>query len=302
MVKLSRVDLNLLVAFDALMNERSVSRAAEQVNVGQPAMSAALARLRKLFDDPVLVREGNAWVATPTAENLIVPIHEGLQLIASALETRRSFVAETDSRTFTVIASDYVLLTLLQPLFSSLETEAPHVRLNVKPVGQDYADQLRRGVADLLILPRETAGERGTLASSDLFTDRYVCAVDAAHPDVGEQITLQQFTELPYLAYSGGPLQSVVQAQLESIGLARTIEVTTQIFTVVPFLLAGTRLVALIHERLARQVAVKANLKVLEPPMALSPLTEAMYWSPRHTADPGHRWFRQRLATAARGM
>ena len=301
-MKLSRVDLNLLVAFDALMQERNVSRAAEQLNVGQPAMSAALARLRKLFDDPVLVREGNAWVATPTAETLIAPIHEGLTLIASALETRRSFAAETDSRTFTLIASDYVLLTLLQPLFSSLAREAPHVRLNVKPVSQDYADQLRRGVADLVILPRETAGEPRSLASSDLFTDRYVCAVDAEHPDVGDEMTIEQFNALPYLAYSAGPLQSVVQAQLEATGLARPIEVTTQSFTVAPFLLAGTRLVALIHERLARQVAGKANLKVLEPPMALSPLTEAMYWSPRHTADPGHRWLRQRLTIAARGM
>ena len=301
-MKLNRIDLNLLVAFDALMQERNVSRAAEQLSIGQPAMSAALARLRKLFDDPILVREGNTWVATPTAEALVVPIHEGLQLIASTLGTRRSFCAETDERTFTLIASDYVVLTLLQPLFSPLAREAPRVRLNVKPVTQDYADQLRRGTADLLILPRQTAGVPPALTSSDLFTDRYVCVVDAANPDVGDELTLAQFAEMPYLAYSGGPLQSVVQAQLEAVGLARTIEVATQSFVVAPFLLAGTRLVALVHERLARSVAVKADLKVLEPPMALQPLTEAMFWSPRHTHDPGHCWLRQRLAAAARDM
>jgi DNA-binding transcriptional LysR family regulator len=156
-VKLNRIDLNLLVAFDALMSERNVTRAAERLSIGQPAMSASLARLRKLLDDPILVREGAGLAPTPIAESLIGPVHEALVLIESALGTRRSFEPERDERTFSIIASDYVVLVLLQSLFTELAAEAPHVRIHVTPVVPDFLDQLRRGSTDLVILPREVA-------------------------------------------------------------------------------------------------------------------------------------------------
>jgi DNA-binding transcriptional LysR family regulator len=124
-----RLDLNLLLAFEALMAERSVTRAAERMSVGQPAMSASLARLRTFFGDPLLVRDGRSLVPTPRALELTASFEEALDLIDSALRTSHSFDPRTAHRAFTVMASDYVLLLLLGPLVAKLEAEAPNLRL-----------------------------------------------------------------------------------------------------------------------------------------------------------------------------
>ena len=298
--RLNRTDLNLLVAFDALMSELSVTRAAERLSIGQPAMSASLGRLRKLFDDPLLVREGGALVPTSTALSLLEPIREALSLVDSALGTRHSFDPATAERMFTIIASDYLVLVMLQDLFADLAESAPGIRLNIAPIVPDFADQLRRGLTDFVILPSDVAAPHTRhLPHEELFRDRYVVAVDRDNPAVGDSIDMATFNSLPYIAYSGGPLQSVAQMRLESGGWQRQIDVTTQSFVVAPFLLTGTRFTALIHERLGARVAETANLHLLEPPEPLEPLTECLYWRPQDTHDPGHRWLRERLRSAA---
>ncbi|MDJ0105034.1 LysR family transcriptional regulator [Rhodococcus erythropolis] len=296
---LQRVDLNLLVAFDALMSERSVTRAAERLAVGQPAMSASLSRLRKLFDDPLLVRDGRTFVPTQVAESLAVPIRQSLAIMEGALGRRRAFDAAVDSQTFTLLASDYVLLVLLSSLLSDLATEAPNVRFNVRPISGDYSDQLRRGQIDLFILPREIERSGIPLQSEDLFQDRLVCGVDVDHPDIGESISRRQFETLPYLSYDGGLLPSAGQQQLRARGIDRVIDVTTQSFVVAPLLLRGTRFVTLVYERLGRSLAAQANIRLLAPPIELSPITEAMFWSPRHEDNPAHQWLRERIRQAA---
>lgn len=299
---LQRVDLNLLVAFDALMAERSVTRAAERMAVGQPAMSASLARLRKLFDDPLLVRDGRAFVPTPVAESLIGPIRQSLSIMEGALGRRRAFDATVDQQTFTLLASDYVLLVLLRSLLSELAAEAPNVRINVRPISGDYADQLRRGQIDLFIVPREIERSGALLHSEDVFRDRFVCAIDVDHPEIGEAISREQFEALPYLSYDGGPLPSAAQLQLRARGVERVIDVTTQSFVVAPLMLRGTRFLTLVHERLGRSLAAQAQIRLLEPPVELTPITEAMFWSPRHQDSPAHRWLRERIRQAAASL
>ncbi|MER7453443.1 LysR family transcriptional regulator [Nocardia beijingensis] len=299
---LQRVDLNLLVAFDALMAERNVTRAAERMAVGQSAMSASLARLRKLFDDPLLVRDGRRLVATPVAESLTGPIRQSLSIMEAALGRRRTFDPAVDQHTFTLLASDYVLLVLLKALLSELAAEAPNVRINVRPIGADYADQLRRGQIDLFIVPREIERSGSVLLSEDLFQDRLVCAVDIDHPEVGEEITGDQFRTLPYLSYDGGPLPSAAQLQLRARGVERAIDVTTQSFVVAPLMLRGTRFLTLVHERLGRSLAVQAGIRLLEPPVELTPITEAMFWSSRHQDSPAHRWLRERIRESAAAL
>ncbi|MBY8862283.1 LysR family transcriptional regulator [Nocardia sp. CA2R105] len=296
---LQRVDLNLLVAFDALMAERSVTRAAERMAVGQPAMSASLARLRKLFNDPLLVRDGRVFVPTPVAESLTGPIRQSLSIMEGALGRRRTFDPTVDQQTFTLLASDYVLLVLLKSLLSEVAAEAPRVRINVRPISGDYADQLRRGQIDLFIVPREIERSDTPLLSEDLFHDRLVCAVDVDHPEVGDAITREQFQTLPYLAYDGGPLPSAAQLQLRARGAERAIDVTTQSFVVAPLMLRGTRFLTLVHERLGRSLATQAQIRLLEPPVVLTPITEAMFWSPRHQDSPAHRWLRERIRQSA---
>ncbi|MGP6177702.1 LysR family transcriptional regulator [Microbacterium sp. A196] len=295
---LRRVDLNLLVAFDALMAERSVTQAAERLSIGQSAMSSTLGRLRKLFNDPILTRDGRHLVASPLAESLVVPVKDVLIGVESVLSGGPRFDPATAERTFMIIANDYLSMTFLQPLIASLPYEAPGVRLTIVPTGEDFAELLRRDRADLLVIPREAFPEHSYFPHQVLFRDRYLVAVDKDHPEVGDEITMEQFSELPYLATSSGHLRSVSEMQLDFLGIPRRTEITAG-FGMAPFLLAGTRMVTLVHERLGRRVADSAGIRLLELPMVLQPITEIMAWTRRTDREPGHRWLRNRLLEIA---
>ncbi len=296
---LRRVDLNLLVAFDLLMTERSVTRAAERLSVGQPAMSATLARLRRLFSDPLLVREGRGLVPTPLAESLAGPVHDVLTRTEFVLSQRNAFDPATAERTFRIIANDFLTQTFLHPLLARLTTEAPGIRLHIFPTGDHFADQLRRNEVDLLILPREAFESYKLYPHEVLFTDRYIVAAAKDHPDLGDTITLEEFSTLPYLATSSANLRSLAEMQLDFLGVPRNLEVTTG-FGMAPFLLRDTRLIMLVHESYARRVQGPAGIRLLEPPIPqLRPITETMIWTPRTDADPAHRWLRQQLRELA---
>jgi DNA-binding transcriptional LysR family regulator len=302
-VNLHGIDLNLLVALDALLAERNVTRAGQRLSLSQPAMSAALARLRRLLDDPLLVRCGRVLEPTPFAESLADPVRDILFRVEHALAHRLRFDPASDTRTFSVVASDYATVILLRPLFEHLADLAPKVRVAVAPFSPDFEDELRRDQADLLVVPREVAG--GKLAdfpNETLFTDRFVCAVWREHPGVGKTITVEQLSELPYLTYGAGTLSSFVDVQLDALGIERQVEVTTQSFVIAPFLLRGTRFFTMVQERLAREVAEAAEIRLLEPPVGLRPITEVMFWHPRHTSDPAHLWLRGHLGRLAAGL
>lgn len=296
---LRRIDLNLLVAFDMLMTERSVTRAAQRLAIGQSAMSSTLARLRRLFDDPLLARDGRGLVATPLAESLAGPIREVLTSIEGVLAVKDSFDPATAERTFSVIANDYLTMTFLQPLIARLSTEAPGIRLHIFPTGDNFADQLRRHEADLLVIPQEAFEEHAQFNHRVLFQDRYLLAVDKDHPEVGDEITLEQFSTLPYLATSSGHRRSLAEMQLDFFGIPRNTEITAG-FGMAPFLLSGTRLITLVHERLADKVGEAAGIRLMEPPIPrLQPITEIMAWTSRTERDAGHRWLRQCLIDLA---
>jgi DNA-binding transcriptional LysR family regulator len=299
---LNSVDLNLLLALDALLSERNVTRAAERLSVGQPAMSAALGRLRKHFDDPLLVREGKTLVPTPAAAALAPLVRDAVTATEAVFGRPRGFDPLVDRRSFTIMASDYVTLILLRGLVARLAVEAPLQRVNVIPVQGDFAEQLRKGQADLLVLPTELTGARFPFPHQHLFHDRYVLVADADNDAVGSIVTAEEFAQLPYVAYSGGPLPSIADSQLEGLGIPRRVEMSTQSFVVAAFLVTGTPFVSLVHERLARQVARQAHLKVLEAPVPLRPISEALFWNPRDTDDPAHSWLRERIAAEASGL
>ncbi|WP_016693464.1 LysR family transcriptional regulator [Rhodococcus rhodochrous] len=292
---LRSVDLNLLVAFDMLMTERSVTRAAQRLSIGQSAMSSTLGRLRKLFGDPIMTREGRTLVATPLAESLAEPVRELLTDIENVLALRNEFDPATAEHTFSIVANDYLTMTFLQPLIARLSVEAPGIRLRIFPTGDDFAERLRRHRADLLVMPQEALDERLEFHHSTLFHDRFVVAADKDHPDIGDEITLEQFSTLPYLAASSGNRRSLSEMQLDFLGVPRNIEITAG-FGMAPFLLRGTRLITLVHERLALRVRDAAEIRLLEPPVPrLQPITEIMAWTNRTDAVPAHRWLRAAL-------
>ncbi|MGH3151766.1 MAG: LysR family transcriptional regulator [Streptosporangiaceae bacterium] len=299
-MSLAGIDLNLLVALDALLAERNVTRAASRVGLSQPGMSNTLARLRKLFGDPLLVREGLTLVPTPRAEALRQPIQEALSLIQQALDDRPGFDPARDHVTLTVSCSDYSLLMLIGPLVRRLAAAAPGLTIQVLPRVPDAVRLLREGEADLVIEPAEIM-PGVTLPSLRLFADRWLCCVWEGNSEVGERMTLETYLRLGHLVYSGvrGHPVSMVDTYLTQASVARRIEFTVESFLLAPFLLQGTDLVAVVPERAAAHLRRTAAVRFLEPPLPLPPITEMLWWNPRHTMDPAHAWLRARIAEIA---
>jgi LysR family nod box-dependent transcriptional activator len=298
-MNLASVDLNLLVALDALLDERSVTRAANRVGLSQPGMSNTLARLRKLFGDPLLVREGLTLVPTPRAESLRQPVQEALGLIQHALGGDDGFDPASGHVTFTVSCSDYSLLMLIGPLVRRL-TAAPGLTVQVVPRAPDAVRLLRDGDADLVIEPVEIMPD-ATLPRMRLFTDRWLCCVWEGNAQVGDRMTMETYLRLGHLVYSaarGHPI-SLVDTYLAQAKVPRSIEFTVESFLLAPFLLQGTDLVTLVPERAASHLRRTADVRFLEPPLHLPSITEMLWWNPRHTADPAQAWLRARIAEIA---
>jgi DNA-binding transcriptional LysR family regulator len=300
--RLRHLDLNLLLAFDALVAECNVTKAAARMSVGQPAMSASLSRLRRFFDDPLLVRDGQSMVPTSRARGLIGPIRDALDAIESTVRASREFDPRTDHRTFMLMASDYVLLLLLGPLLADLWVEAPNVHFTVRPIAPDLFEQIDRSQLDLLIYPEDLVPKGVRVRSARLFTDRFVCAVDRDHPDVGERLTEEQFLTLPFVAFDGATMRTVSELRFIETGIDRSIEIGTQSFVSQPLMLPGTRLMALVYELLGKHFVELVGIRLIEPPFDFRPSSQAMFWSPRADGDPAHKWLRDRVRRAASAL
>ncbi|MBR0750520.1 LysR family transcriptional regulator [Bradyrhizobium japonicum] len=303
-MNLRNVDLNLLVILDALLRERNVSRAGERIGLSQSAMSAALARLREVFHDPLLVRVGRDLALTRNAEDLIVPLRESLGKVEQILLRRPGFDPATDARTFSISASDYAGLVLLTPFVRMIANEAPNVTIHLLPRARDAARVLQTSQADIVIEPIELFGPNDYPTTS-LLSDRWLCAIDANHPDVKDDtLTEKQFLELPHLVYGIGDDRqlNLADQHLADAGVQRRIEVTVESFLLNPFLIEGTRLVSLVLERAAKRLIGTVDIKLLESPISVPDIHEAMYWHPRHTTDPGHRWLREKLLKVAQQL
>jgi len=300
-MNLSGLDLNLLVALDALLSERSVTRAAQRVGLSQPGMSNALARLRRLLNDPLLVRQGATLVPTARAEALFGPVQEALELIRGALDAPLRFDPATDRRSFRLSCSDYSVLMLIGPLVRGLAAEAPAVVVEVLPRLADAPRALANGDVDLVIEPPEIMGD-ADLESLRLWDDRWECCVWEGNTRVGKRMTLERYTALGHLIYSmGGPGQPVAlpDIYLARLGVPRRIEVSVESFLLAPFLLQNTDLVTLIPKRAETFLRRIGDIRVLESPVELPGLVETLWWHSRFTADPAHTWLRTRIGEVA---
>ncbi|GAA2807824.1 LysR family transcriptional regulator [Crossiella cryophila] len=295
---LSNVDLNLLIPLNALLVEQNVTRAAERVQVGQPAMSASLARLRRIFDDPLLVKDGRAMVLTPLAESLVQPVAELLAGIGVVLGSAGKFDPENSTRVFAISASDYISTVLLRPLIGELIKEAPRVRIAIGGLHAGFVDQLRRGRCDMLIWPPSIAGDEDGFPRVDLFTDTFVAVVDKDNHEVGDELSAEQLGELPYVMICG-PRTALADTKLNESGVHRNVVATVETFVSAMHLLPGTRMVTIVQRRLADFLGPGLGLRTVTLRAPMPELSEAMYWHPRSTADPAHRWLRERVREAA---
>jgi len=298
---LRRIDLNLLVDLDALLHTRSVTEAGRRLHLSQSAMSGSLARLRRLFDDPLMVKTGRTLTLTSRAEALTQPVQEILQLVEAIFEEQDEFVPSTATRSFSISASDYATAVLLGPLIRTLAAEAPNVTINLLPRSEDALSFLRQDRADLVIEPRETMGQ-SNFPNRLLFTDRWLCMLDSnLHDD--SNLSLDDYLAMPHLVYSIGKDRhlNLADQHLASLGIERRVELTIESFLMAPFLIRGTRLACLVLER-STAIARMDGLRLAEPPVSIPDLNLAMYWNPRHTNDAGHRWLRSRVLAAAAAL
>jgi len=301
-MNLGRLDLNLLVALEALIDEAHVTRAAERVGISQPAMSDALQRLRQHFGDELLVRVGRQYQLTALAIELREPLHELVQLAQGIVQRREGFDPSTDSRIFNVVASEYSAYVLIQPLLKRIARDAPGVSLHLQRTSRGEPEKVTSDI-NLGLWPSHAAAELG-LPSEVLFHDRWIGAVWDGNTDVGSQMTLSDYMRLPHAVYQLGTTGAygIADRLIFDLNQPRKVQVTADSFVLLPLLLEGTPQVALIQERLGRRLAARANLRLVELLFDTPPLAEAMYWHNRDTSDPAHRWLRNMLRNVAASL
>ncbi len=291
-MNLYAIDLNLLVVFDALMTEGSVTAAAARIGLSQPAMSNALARLRTLVDDPLLVRQPGGMVPTPRARDLIVPVRQALSLIQAGLQEPTPFVPSEAQQTFTIAATDYTELVFLPRLMQRLAVEAPGVNISVTTIGTTFPKaELEGGQVDLLLgpFPEVPAG----LYAQTLFEERFVCLVRADHPEVGDTLGLDQFLALPHVLLSDrGAQPGLVDEALAAEGHRRRVALWVPHFLVIPLVVAQTDMIATLSERVVRFFATSLPLRILPLPVQLAGYGVTQVWHERLHYDAAHRWLR----------
>lgn len=297
---LGRLDLKLLVAFDALLTEGSVTRAAERVGIGQPAMSHALARLRKLLNDELFVRAPDGVRPTPRALVLATPVRGALSAIQEAFLHGQEFDPAAAERSFVLGMPDSVEVALLPRLLAHLEVEAPNVRLRVQAVDRfEVAEQLDRDRLHLAIIGLHTEGAVHHKRRR-LFGVSYLVLYDPARLPLDCPLTLDDYLAIPHVLGSPrGDAHGVVDDALAPLGLSRTVAVATPHFAAVPFLLKGARLVSTVPLPAARLFAERFGLRASPVPLALPDADVAMLWHASYDHDPGHRWLRGIIARLA---
>lgn len=299
-MNLASLDMNLVVALRMLLEERNVTRAGQRIGLSQPAMSAALARLRKHFDDDLLIRVGGSFELTPLASSLVDRTNAAYELLERVFTAQAVFDPATETREFTLLGTDYGVAVFGDSLSRALHREAPGVRLTFQQtlgaVTEDTASTLL--AADGLVMPH---GIIDGFPATDLFQDRWVCIVAADNEEVGAALTIGDLERLPWAVYQR-TYDAPAARQLSMIGITPRVEVSVPTFGTLPFVVEGTSRVALIQERLAERVAATAAVRVLPCPFAAVPVQEALWWHPVHAQDAGHIWLREKAIEVGRAL
>lgn len=296
-MRLDKFDLNLLVVFDALLEERSVTRAARRLHVTQSAMSASLKRLREAFQDELLVQSGRTMVPTPAALALAPRISAAIVNLRSLISAGTGFDPATSQRRFRIVGSDYITAVVLAPLLRELATQASNVGFDITLPAEDSSEWLAKGAFDLVLTPQEFTSREHP--SEVLFEERHVVVGWSGNPLLSRPISLADFARTPQVAVRVDGRNTFIENELERIGLARQIAIYAPSFVQVAQLLPGTMRIALMHERLARLMAPALSLAIADPPFAIPPMREMIQYHATRAQDAGLLWLRRRLHALA---
>jgi LysR family transcriptional regulator, mexEF-oprN operon transcriptional activator len=292
---LAKLDLNLLVAFDALITERSVTRAAIRLSIGQSAMSHNLARLRAVFDDDLFTRTADGMRPTPRAMALAEPLRGVLAQIQGSLLGREIFDPATSERIFQIGLPDSLEVALVPKLMAHFRQHAPHCRLQLRST--DRFEVLEELDADRLDVGLGVFPEGQTHHKRrKLFSDGYVCLFSTTQTGIEPPISLADYVRLPHVLTSlREDAHGFVDDALAAIGERRRIALTTPRFLAVPYVLLGAPLIATMRSRLARFFSSALDLTVSPVPVKLPVTDMSLLWHSSHDRDPDHQWLRQTI-------
>ena len=292
------VDLNLLKAFDALTNERAVTRAAGRIGLSQPAMSHALSRLRDLFADDLFVRTPTGMEPTARAREIAPLVAAAIEHIEAALNLGIGFDPAKSAGIFTAGMAEYAEVALVGRLAAGFADQAARATLRLTPLtGADAAEQLDRGAIDVAVAHLNTLPAH--IESMLLLRDPFVVVARRGHPIAGQQLSLEAYAALNHILVSPrGDTSGALDRILVDFGLRRRIALLVATYLALPVALAASDLVATVPSRTARQIAATAEIEIMPLPIDFS-LTVSMAWHRRAASEPAQAWFRALLIEAA---
>lgn len=293
-----RLDLNLLVTLETLLVERNVTRAAERLHLSQPAVSAQLARLRELFDDPLLLPAQRGMTPTAKALELLEPLRESLDHVRATLSGHRHFDPLTARLSVSIAGTDYLQSTVVQPLAVALRQRAPGIRIAARHLDPSQLEaQMAAGEIDLALMTPDD-GPPG-LRSRHLFDERYVLIGRRGHPRLKRGLSVAGFAALDQVVVSlrGGGFSTPVDDGLAALGHQRHVALSAASFLFVPEIVAQSDFVALVPHRLVQHR--RDTLKVMDPPFPVPGFAVSMLWHERTQGHSGHRWLREAVLEVA---
>ena len=303
---LNKFDLNLLIALDALLQEKNVTRAAERVFVSQPAMSAALQKLRDYFSDPLLVRAGRDLCLTPRGLSLVEPVREALLRVQATLGTQPTFDPATVRRAFSVIVRDHLVPRLMPPVLRRLMVEAPYVTCTIEELSPTSLSRMEHGDSDLAVMldnPQLFSLQSFPewLRMAELKTVRWVCVVCRDHPYIREELTPELYASMPHMTSKPqGTGQSLLEQARREGRQGLDVRVTTQSPFDLPFIVPGTTLIATVPVDIANRLLPLLPIRAFAPPHDIPDSREILVWHKRNESDPGHAWLRSLFVECSR--
>jgi DNA-binding transcriptional LysR family regulator len=300
-MNIRRSDLNLLAVFEVLMQERNVTRAAQRLGLSQPAVSAALGRLRRNLSDPLLVRSGHGMRPTARAEQLVRTVAQALDSIETTLAVGATFVPAQAMRSFTLMLSDIGEIIYLPRLIERVRTEAPGVQISVRRLARPLmADELGVGSVDLALGWAERVPD--DIRQHALFDETFVCILRPQHPRIGRKLSLAQFLSEWHLVvgrHDPGPdlffrsLDGNLVRELTQRGVARKVALRLPHFLAVPNVIASTDLLCVVPRMLAEVYAAQGQVRFVPLPIKVESFRVSQFWHQRFDTDQGNAWLRQ---------
>lgn len=294
-MRISQLDLNLLVVFDVVYTERNLTHAAEVLHITQPAVSNALARLRKTLDDPLFVRTSEGMTPTPLARSIVVRVRKALQLMESCMGQEATFDAATSDKTVLCSFSDLAEALFLPGLLERMQKVAPDMTLRSYYVARnEMPTELAAGALDIAV--DVSYVDDSNLHHTPLLDEEYVCAVRQDHPIVRRKPTMKQYLALGHIHVSSRRKGvGTVDQSLKTLGHRRRIVSRIRDYTAAPFMVANTDLACTLPRILAKQ----AGLKAFPLPFDTPPVSMHLYWHKSSDADPVNAWLRELLVEVA---